>query len=534
MTREQRPPDDIKADPIATWREGEVTAATFSSWLRFTRQDPDLSLRQSRIERMLLTQVLAQLAVNSGANTDPRVQSELARDEDRRLVKLFRAQTNEQIEISDAEINNYFERYPDVLLRPRKIRLSNLFLRYPMDASAEQRDATRNRMLELRHEIEQGADFADVAKKESDSQTRFRDGLMGNVAITSLPPHLVPVIEDLKVGAMSKIVETPDGITTLKCEGYVDAYRPSMETRRKDIVPHLRRIRLKEEWTRLRDKLLTDAQLQTTLRAQGGKADSDDIVAEFNGGVLTRADLHALVRQLPGVVDISKLSDEKLTTIVEDRVFEILTAMHARKLGLHRNSVFEEEQRWQRLLILASHAVEKYINAELAPIEEQQVRQYFNAHPEEFMRRPHFKLALIRLDLTPGQEQKVYRKAVQLQSALASEETKFAAAAKKHSEHPSAPDGGDLGMLSQRQLAGFGSEVFRTVKSLTIGEISELVQHQQSLYIIRLDGYEPKRPLTWEEAADRAEKLLGTHQSQRLQEALENGLLSDLSLEVRQ
>ncbi len=533
VVSEQHETDGPSAEPIATWRDGEVTAESFASWLRFTSQEPDPSQRQPRIERMLLTLVLAQQALDSGDDDDPKVRAEIALNEDKKLVKLLREQINENIVISEDEIEEYLKKFPDVLMRPRKIRLRNLFLRYPIDADLDQRTATRHHMLELRREIELGSDFAAVAKRESDSQTRFSGGLMGNLSFESLPPHLAPVAKDLEEGALSGIIETPDGLTILKCEGIIEARQPSLETRKKEIVPHLRRFRMRDEWASLRNRLLTEAQPRIDLQTKGEAGAPSGTVAEFKGGVLTQADLDALLRERQRVARVPQLTDERLTEMVENRVFEFLAASEARAQGLHLDSAFSEAQHWQRILILASRTVENHINAKLAPIDQKQAQQFFRAHPEKFMRLPHFKLSLIRLDLKPGLEQTVYRKTVKLQSKLTAGDGDFAAIAKAHSDHPSGADGGSLGLLSRRQLAAFGPEVFRTVKGLVNGEISEIVQHQQSLFILKLEGYEPERPLAWEEAAERAKALLGTQQSQHLKEELEHELTRKLNLQVQ-
>ncbi|MEM1179396.1 MAG: peptidylprolyl isomerase, partial [Acidobacteriota bacterium] len=108
------------------------------------------------------------------------------------------------------------------------------------------------------------------------------------------------------------------------------------------------------------------------------------------------------------------------------------------------------------------------------------------------------------------------------------------ASASSHSNHPSAGDGGDVGWVSRRQLAGrFGLDVLRALLALELGEVGEIFRTDSDFAIVRLDGLEAKRPMTLEEARPQIEQRLGQMRADELRQAVLAELAAELEFTWR-
>ncbi len=545
----EAPATEAAPTVVATWKGGTVSEAELARWLRFQRRDQEpkrrrqadprrsgtedpLERRRQDVEAMLLIETLAATARERGVEDRPAIQRAFESTEEQILAAAFKSHRRDQITISDAEVEAFLRRFPDTLKRPRKVRLRSITKRFAPDAGTEDKAALRRRMEEIRAVLAAGADFATVARRESETQSRFQGGLIGNVPAGKLRPEVDAVAMALKPGELSKILETGDGLTVLHCEKIIEAFEPSPEEQLRDTEPHLRRRGVKRDWENVQAELLRQAPPTFDLEAaRGASAKPGDVVARFEGGTLTRGDLLAALRSGPATRDVGDLSDQALRRRLERLVVRALAAHRARGLELDRDPELIERLDWQRRQVLAGDELSRRIQAQLEPPTEQEIRAYFEAHPRRFQRPAQFDLAVIQVDLVAGEERQTYRRADELRQQLAAGELDFAGAARAHSVHPSAKVGGALGWFSGQQLAGFGPLVHRNVSRLAAGETSELLQREQSLFILRMNDRREARRLTWEEASAAAEARLGRERVAEIQERIEQEIRA--GLEVR-
>ncbi len=518
---------------IAVWKGGTVSDGQLADWLRFLRREDQPQHRREQIEAMLLIETLAAAARERGADRQPATRRALDGAREQTLAAALKSYRGERIAISDEDVEAFLRKYPDTLKRPRKVRLRSITKGLEPDARAEEKTALRRRMREILTELEAGADFAAMARRESESQSRFQGGLIGNVPAGRLRPEVDVVAMGLGPGELSGVIDTGDGLTILECETIIEAYEPGPEEQTQGTASHLRRRRVKRDWEDFQAELLRQARPRFDLAAaRRTAAGPEDVVARFDGGQLTRVDLREALRS--GVVkrDAGTLGDEALRRILERLVIRARSARRARDLGLDQDPELEERLAWRRLQVLAGDELRRRIQERLEPHTQQQIRTYFEAHRERFRRPPHYDLAIIRIDLEAGRERQLYRRADELREQLAAGDLDFPGAARTHSAHPSAERGGALGWVSRRQVAGFGPLVQKHADGLAPGQTSELLQRERSLFILRLNDRQEARPLTWEEASATAEARLGQEQVAEIQERIEQRLKADLEVRL--
>jgi parvulin-like peptidyl-prolyl isomerase len=86
----------------------------------------------------------------------------------------------------------------------------------PPDAPATQKNQARAAAAEILKQLRAGADFAKVAKENSNDQTAANGGDLGFFAKGDMPPDFEKVAFGLKPGTMSGVVELQSGLHIIK------------------------------------------------------------------------------------------------------------------------------------------------------------------------------------------------------------------------------------------------------------------------------------------------------------------------------
>jgi len=140
--------------------------------------------------------------------------------------------------------------------------------------------------------------------------------------------------------------------------------------------------------------------------------------------------------------------------------------------------------------------------------DEREIRQYYEAHQDQFRRTPEVTIRHILVNLPPQASLEGPAKArAKAEEALAKLRAgaEFAEVARAYSDGPTAQSGGMLGTLHRGELAPELEEVAFTIP---VGEVSDIIQTNTGLNIIKVESrkLEPVAPL--EEARDKIREAL--------------------------
>jgi peptidyl-prolyl cis-trans isomerase D len=121
------------------------------------------------------------------------------------------------VHVTDAAVHDYFESHKKQLAKKGSASVSVLIL--PRAITASDTAATRAHLLALRDEIEKGAKFDDVAKRESqDSASATQGGSLGTVTRGRFVPQFDSAAFALKPGELSQPVLSPYGFHLIKVD----------------------------------------------------------------------------------------------------------------------------------------------------------------------------------------------------------------------------------------------------------------------------------------------------------------------------
>lgn len=453
-----------RQDVVARWSDGTITRERFDSWLAFQGINAaEANTLEACTDIATLTS-FAREVERDGIDEETRAAIDAAADSV--LAGRLKAHVSAQVEISPSEVDAAYEAHPKAFQQPEKIRLRNLFLRYPPDATAEQKRGVREKMDDLLRQIRTGADFGDLAKRESDSQTRFHRGLMGNFRTGILPPAVEPLVMDLEPGGISPVLETGDGLTVFACDRIIEARTPGPEEVRRRLGINLRRIEFNRLWAELKADLTGDEE-------------------------------------------------------ISDRNFTPTAAEHARRLGLDQNPETAARIRWTTAQILATEAVRRAVEARFTPPTDGEAEALIASEPSEFMTKETLTVSVIQLPPS-ADEHADQRQAAALSYRLRQGDLSFDQAARRFSDHPTASNGGRLEPMTRRQMAPRGLEFTNTVIELDQGQVSREFMADGRWWIVRLDERRGPQPMPRPEAMTSARKVLAQMKIAELQGSIES------------
>lgn len=257
----------------------------------------------------------------------------------------------------------------------------------------------------------------------------------------------------------------------------------------------------------------------TSAFAQEAPSKADDVLARVDNATIRRAAVERLVREkLPNLVGEKKAEAERaaLETLVRQRL--ALAALTARKVAAsdadvdHELGVFKEQLK-RVGVTLQSHLKEKQLTEEelrfdirwrlswsaylLEKLSDENLKKYFDSHVADFDGR---KVHIAHLLLESPPRNKLERarqieKAKELAGQIREGKLAFADAAKKHSQSPTAKDGGDIGSIERFKPMpeSFSAAAF----ALKPGETSGPVETPFGVHLIHCKSIEPGKE-TWE------------------------------------
>jgi peptidyl-prolyl cis-trans isomerase C len=135
------------------------------------------------------------------------------------------------VTVTPEQVKSFYDTNKDGFRHAAQIRVSHILVRVPEEASAADRAAARKRAGALLDQLKAGADFAALARKESqDASSAAQGGDLGYVAKGEMDSTFEKHAFALKPGQLSDVVSTPYGFHLIKVTDRRDAgYTPLPE-----------------------------------------------------------------------------------------------------------------------------------------------------------------------------------------------------------------------------------------------------------------------------------------------------------------
>ena len=512
------PGEDSSDALVAVYRGGTVTRGEYDSMLLARGLEDDPARRLEQAQHVAVTEVMAAAALRNGAEGRLQYQISLRTLRGRVLVEALRRHLASQITVDEDELTRATAEHRQKLHAPRRVRLRNIFKRFPRNGNPEQVARARSEMARIVQELAAGADFSELATRDSDSQSRYQGGKLGLIDPATLDPAFADVARRLQPGETSPPIETSMGLTLLRCDEVVEPSVPDEETIRRTVEQRLRNVRLQEEWESQGERLLEGARIDVAA-LQGTPEEPGPAIQLADGETLDAAVTAELLRQSGEPRPPDQVPADELHSALRQLALIQSAAARAEELGLDQAPDVRARLEWGRLEALAREEISSRLEERLETLTVEEARVWFDANRSGFQQAAQYQLGAIVLDPSGEGIHSAYARAEALRDDITQGRKSFEQAAAELSIHPSAADGGNLGWLDLWKLNRLGPIVAKVVPTLEPGQISDVLLQPSpgtggsGLWIVRVLAVLPPRPMSFEEAMDQG--LIADLQQQR-------------------
>lgn len=156
-------------------------------------------------------------SIEADGNSFRRFREELR--EEILSARLREREVDARVQISEADIDAFLAEQRNAPSAPVALDLSQILLRVPEGATAEQIERLRIRGEDILRQLRAGADFAQLAASFSDAPDALKGGSLGARTADRLPQLFVEAVASLNPGELAPLVRSPNGFHVLKLVG---------------------------------------------------------------------------------------------------------------------------------------------------------------------------------------------------------------------------------------------------------------------------------------------------------------------------
>ncbi|MDO6460267.1 peptidylprolyl isomerase [Granulosicoccaceae sp. 1_MG-2023] len=204
--------------------------------------------RGIRIDDETLNRAVTSIARNNGMDL-PAFRQALQREgieytafrnnirEELTLSRLRGQQVDAKVTVSERELDDFIARNKSSARANADFYLRHLLVAVPEGAGPEQINAAEQRINALRAQLLAGADFADLARTESDGNEALQGGVVGWRKARELPDAFASVIMRMNKGDISQPIRSGNGFHLIKVDDLREAEDTAQtETRARHIL----------------------------------------------------------------------------------------------------------------------------------------------------------------------------------------------------------------------------------------------------------------------------------------------------------
>ncbi len=236
------------------------------------------------------------------------------------------------VRVSEEEAKSYYVEHLNEYKSSERIKAPFISIKIPTDASEHVKREKQAKALDVLERLKRGEDFSKLSQQFSESI--FQDEA-DYFARGSLLPELEESVFGLKVGEISPILKSEDGLSIFKLEGRIPEGIVPYEEAREKVLEGLKRRKEREEFeaTERRLFLKYSVEFKTQGNATSGKE------ADLNGKILniSSADTEARAKGILGAVLVEASKQEAQFDKVSVKV--TVNTLLFRREGEQRQSV---------------------------------------------------------------------------------------------------------------------------------------------------------------------------------------------------
>lgn len=167
------------------------------------------------------------------------------------LVKQLEKTVRAIPEPQPAEVQAYYDANKDKFTEPERLRVSTILLKVDPSSPPEARQQADVAAKELHKQLQNGADFATLARENSDDKSGVTGGDMGYLHKGMIPPAVQELLASMKPGDTSEPVHLLEGVAILRLTERVDPRPLTLDRVRERATALLKREKSESVWNGL-------------------------------------------------------------------------------------------------------------------------------------------------------------------------------------------------------------------------------------------------------------------------------------------
>ncbi len=189
--------------------------------------DTDLNGQFAQIRKQFPDQAAFDKALASQGTTEQKLKGTIR--ESMMVTKVLEEEVGSKVNVTTKDIQDFYDTNKEKFVQGEAVRASHILITVAKDATPAQKAAAKAKAEDLLKQIKGGADFATVAKANSQDPGSAKNG--GDLGFFE-KGEMVPAFEQaafaLKVGEVSGVVESPFGFHIIKVTGRRPAHTLSL------------------------------------------------------------------------------------------------------------------------------------------------------------------------------------------------------------------------------------------------------------------------------------------------------------------
>jgi len=182
-------------------------------------------------------------------------------------ARVRKAEVDDKIAVTDALVKAKYAENEKRYSKPQEYRASHILIKVDPSAAPEDRVALRTKADGILKRLRAGEDFASIASNESDDMSRINGGDLGAFHAGQLVSEVDSVLEKMKVGEISDVIESIYGYHIIK----LTERRPQRQIPIEEVQDKIRKELIDAEKTRLSEQWMTTLKAKAVITYPGEK-----------------------------------------------------------------------------------------------------------------------------------------------------------------------------------------------------------------------------------------------------------------------
>ena len=202
-------------------------------------------------------------ALEANNMTESKISADIKRD--MAIQQLLDKEVDQKVKITDEESKTFYDKNLQLFQQPERVKASHILIKVDEGAPEEKKAEARKKIKEIQQKVQNGEDFAALAKTYSEGPSGPKGGDLGSFGRGQMVKPFEDAAFSLKPNETSDIVETKFGYHLIKVVEKQPAKKIAYADAKDRINKRLKDQKLRTERQLYFDKLKKDAKIEKFL-----------------------------------------------------------------------------------------------------------------------------------------------------------------------------------------------------------------------------------------------------------------------------